>query len=284
MDARECLVWGLYYFGREHFSKIWNTYLNAMVTGLLLKSILVMEEWEGCLSEEEGHLWINDCRGIYIKTLNWPYITWSLTSFSPLPSSFTPFISPRLSFHSALHEALSCFPVPLDVIAKTTSPWQQLVTSSSPTLSFDGCFYFGGLVDVARTSLVEQITCSGGEGTMLPSVGSKCLHTANGGSCDDSPQSITWMATRTSHSGSSSLKQTHVNRGFPLERSGHDGASSFDGSRNGKKNMHPHKYVCIDMHVSSICAHMHIYTHVYVCTYTQVYVHAHTHTHNIFSA
>lgn len=101
-----------------------------------------------------------------------------------------------LSCHSALHEALSCFPVTLDVIAKTTSPWQQLVTSSSPTLSFDGCFYFGGLVDVARTSLVERITCSGGEGTMLPSVGSKCLHTANGGSCDDSPQSITWQRGR----------------------------------------------------------------------------------------
>lgn len=38
------------------------------------------------------------------------------------------------------------FPLPLDVISKTRSPWQQLVTSSSPTLVFDGCFYFGGFV------------------------------------------------------------------------------------------------------------------------------------------
>lgn len=37
---------------------------------------------------------------------------------------------------------LAPFLLPLDVISKTRSPWQQLVTSSSPTLAFDGCFYF----------------------------------------------------------------------------------------------------------------------------------------------
>lgn len=37
-------------------------------------------------------------------------------------------------------------------------------------------------MDVARTSLAEhQVTCSGAEGTMLPSVGSRSLHRVNDG-------------------------------------------------------------------------------------------------------
>lgn len=157
-----------------------------MANELLLKSIWVIEEWK-----EEEHLlnkWlerylhqeIEPTSDHMITYLPSPrlYAAFVFLHFSP--SSSPPY--PPYSFHSDLHEVCSCFPVPSDVIAKTRSPWQQLVTSSSPTLSFDGCFYFGGLVDVARTSLAEhQVTCSGAEGTMLPSVGSRSLHRVNNG-------------------------------------------------------------------------------------------------------
>lgn len=214
-----------------------------MVTGLLLKSIWVIEEWEGCLSEEEGHLWINDCRGIYIKTLNWPYITWSLTSFSPLPSSFTPFISPRFVFSFCSPQGSLLFPrtvrryrkdhitmatISHIVIAHALIWWLFLFWRAG------GCcpYLTGGANNLFWWRRNNVAICwfqvfAHSERRLL-----WWLTTVN------------HMATRTSHSGSSSLKQTHLNRGSPLERSGHHGASSFDGSRNGKKNsIHINTYV-----------------------------------------
>lgn len=64
--------------------------------------------------------------------------------------------------HSLPH-LLSTSLILFDVISKSRSPWQQLVTSSSPTLLFDGCFLFWRVCRSARTSLaLRQLTCSGG--------------------------------------------------------------------------------------------------------------------------
>lgn len=97
----------------------------------------------------------------------------------PPPLLHLPHSSP-LSFSPLLSTTLAPSPPsPSDVISKSRSPWQQLVTSSSPTLVFDGCFYFGRFVRCTRTSLARrQVTCCVEGGTMLPSVGSVCLHTA----------------------------------------------------------------------------------------------------------
>lgn len=123
--------------------------------------------------------------------LNWPFIMGlplSLFFFFPrhnhycsfsftLSIPFFPFLSCFLL--CCLHGGLLFFPSPLDVISKTRSPWQQLVTSSSPTLVFDGCFYFLRVSQCTPTSLADcQVTCSAHRGTMLPSVGSVCLHTS----------------------------------------------------------------------------------------------------------
>lgn len=179
---------------------------NAMVPRLVFKSIWVIEEWEQCLLEEEDHL-LNKWLQRYLHQ-DIELTSYHMISTLPSPCFLLSPLHLPFSFHSALYNTHSRFPVPFDVIAKTRSPWQQLVTSSSPTLSFDGCFYFGGLVDVARTSLAEhQVTCSGGGGTMLPSVGSKCLHTADQG--EQQPALLWWlttvnhMATGTPHSDSS---------------------------------------------------------------------------------
>lgn len=72
------------------------------------------------------------------------YKTLVLIFFHPLYLLSSPFLSHFL--FCCLCDWLP-FPSPLDVISKTRSPWQQLVTSSSPTLVFDGCFYFGGFVN-----------------------------------------------------------------------------------------------------------------------------------------
>ena len=118
---------------------------------------LVIVGWDAVLSEDEGYfLYISEPTGRHWTDLTsqGPYSVSPLShtqhqcsfSVSPVMSS-----SPPLSFlifSSRLYKAGSFFfPLPLDVISKTRSPWQQLVTSSSPTLAFDGCFYFGGFVD-----------------------------------------------------------------------------------------------------------------------------------------
>lgn len=91
----------------------------------------------------------------------------------------------------------SSFPVTVHFASQTRSLWQQLVTSSSPTLVVDGCFYFTGFVNVPKTSLADpQVNCPKEQGTMLPSVGSvHCSQRATTKSiqhsCDDSQQVIT---------------------------------------------------------------------------------------------
>lgn len=114
--------------------------------------------------------------GVTSLFFSFPDIT--ITAPFPSPSLYPPFHS-SLVFSSAVCTAGSFFPSPLDVISKTRSPWQQLVTSSSPTLVFDGCFYFLRVFQNTPTSLADcQVTCSAHRGTMLPSVGSVCLHTS----------------------------------------------------------------------------------------------------------
>lgn len=169
------------------------------------------------------------------------------------------------SIHPSLYNTHSRFSVPFDVIAKSRSPWQQLVTSSSPTLSFDGCFYFGGLLDVARTSLAEhQVTCSGGGGTMLPSVGSKCLHTADQG--EQQPAFLRWlttvnhMATGTPHSDSSSLNTCMLTE-VPLWK-GQVTAGLLPLKASGMEKNNTEKCVCIDAH-NPIKVHRSIHTHKY---------------------
>lgn len=96
-----------------------------------------------------------------------PHVT--LVLLSSFLFSFSPPLSVRLAPSAS----------PSDVISKTRSPWQQLVTSSSPTLVFDGCFYFWGFFRCTPTSLADcHVTYAGEEVTMLPSVGSMCFHTA----------------------------------------------------------------------------------------------------------
>lgn len=151
--------------------------------------------------------WIDELLGIYVAEStgrHWidPPLKGPYTPFaSPMWNISAPFLSPSSSPPLLLSHFLLrslqgslLFPLPLDVISKSRSPWQQLVTSSSPTLCVWWLFLFWRVRRCARTSLADrQVTCSGDEGTMLPSVGSVCLHTVT--DIEKHPAFLWWLMT-----------------------------------------------------------------------------------------
>lgn len=134
--------------------------------------------------------WINKSKGVYIAEMterHWLDLTLqglhtpfcsptcnisvpflSASSFLPLPFSCSPLLSTRLAPFSLtvrryLKDQITMATISHIVIAHTRVWW---------------LFLFCRVCRCAFTSLADrQVTCSGEEGTTLPSVGSMCLHT-----------------------------------------------------------------------------------------------------------
>lgn len=141
----------------------------------------------------------------------------SLFPYKTLVLFFSPSLSPLLPFSFSFSPLLSVRLAPFSLTVRRYLKDQITMATISHIIIAHTCiwwlFLFWRVCQCTRTSLADrQVTCSGEEGTMLPSVGSMSLHTGSNAdkhtqrSCDDSWQTFTCQLSPSSANRSSAAQ------------------------------------------------------------------------------